>query len=233
MSVSSEYERILAARNSLRNSLQTLGAGDGTENLTGLAQKIQVLERPTGNQGQILGFVENNQLGAISLGAADANNNIATVITSLSVHPALTAGQAIILNGSIYIIKVAKAIDEPIAPYDPTDPLNELTIVTNAMSFIQGATGGGIFLLEATEWVLDSTTNLYEYTLQANNLYSNMPEIYVSGATVGAVATAAEESAFKQLTSSGHYADTDNNTVHIFAKSAISTNFYVLIRGAS
>lgn len=65
MSVSQEVERLNIARNSIRTKLQSLGVAESGDNLTTMATKIQVLEKPTGNKGQFVGFVEDNVIGAV------------------------------------------------------------------------------------------------------------------------------------------------------------------------
>lgn len=89
MSVSQEVERLNMARNSIRTKLQSLGVAESGDNLTTMATKIQVLEKPTGTAGQLVGFVEDNVIGAVNMPAPtgyslitlqlkDANGNIDT-----------------------------------------------------------------------------------------------------------------------------------------------------------
>ena len=67
MSVSTEIDRLQTATDGIRDKMVGLGIAETTDNLTSLSQKIGVLEKPTGNKGQVVGFVENNEIGAVDL----------------------------------------------------------------------------------------------------------------------------------------------------------------------
>lgn len=70
MSITNEIERINIASASIKGDLVRLGAADGTEKLDDMANKIKVLEKPTGTKGQLVGFIEDDVLGAV-----DAQNS--------------------------------------------------------------------------------------------------------------------------------------------------------------
>lgn len=76
MSVSQEVERIQFATNGIRSKLQSLGVAESGDNLTTMATKIQVLEKPTGNAGQLVGFVEDNVIGAVNAGIPTGYTNL-------------------------------------------------------------------------------------------------------------------------------------------------------------
>lgn len=65
MSVATEIDRLQMATDGIRDKMMALGAAESGDNLTALAQKIAVLEKPTGNKGQVVGFVEDNEIGAM------------------------------------------------------------------------------------------------------------------------------------------------------------------------
>lgn len=65
MSVSQELDRIQIATNNIRTKLQSLGVAQAGDNITTMAQNIQVLERPTGQQGQVVGFTDTDEIGAV------------------------------------------------------------------------------------------------------------------------------------------------------------------------
>lgn len=65
MSVSTEIDRLQLAADGIRGKMMELGAAESGDNLTTLSQKITVLEKPNGNKGQVVGFVENNEIGAM------------------------------------------------------------------------------------------------------------------------------------------------------------------------
>lgn len=150
-------------------------------------------------------------------------------ICSGETSPAIAAhavGEALIYNGRLY------RVTAPIAAGGALTPDTNITQIT-VMSEMKSINSAGIFLVEATEWTLDSETNLYEYTLQATAIYSPTPDICLSGATVGAQATTDEEKAFGCLTATGHYAETSDNTVHLYASKAPTVDFYVMIKGVA
>lgn len=154
-----------------------------------------------------------------------AGTNLAQTVTTTS-HPALSAGQGVIIDGQLYVITKSVAANATLVA-------GTNMIAATAMDQMYNTQAGKIFSIASDGWVLDSTTNLYEYTLNATRVYSPMPEISLSGASVGAQATSEQEKAFGLLTASGHYAETDDNTVHLYASAAPESSFYVLVKGVA
>lgn len=80
MSVSTEIDRLQLAADGIRGKMMELGAAESGDNLTTLSQKITVLEKPNGNKGQIVGFVENNEIGAMDAPSGTGGGAISAYI---------------------------------------------------------------------------------------------------------------------------------------------------------
>lgn len=89
MSVSTEIDRLQLAADGIRGKIMELGAAESGDDLTTLSQKITVLEKPNGNKGQVVGFVEDNEIGAMD---APTGSGGGGAIPAYIVGDTMTAG---------------------------------------------------------------------------------------------------------------------------------------------
>lgn len=155
--------------------------------------------------------------------------SVSGLIATEEASPATEAhrpGEGILYNGELYVVEDTIAIGDALTP--GTNIIN-----STVMGAMYGMAKGNIFPILASGWVLNSATNLYEYTLSLTRIYSPTPSVDISGSAVGVAATDEQVSAYGSLKQGATYVETDDNTLHLFAAAAPSVDFYILVKGVA